>query len=244
MTLIEAFDIRAGDLISIVGGGGKSSLLFGIERAWLGNVVVTMTTRIFAAQVTRARASLTLADVNQLGEKLATHRSCLVIGETEGDKAKGVSAEIPHQLLTRPDVDIVAVEADGSRMRPVKAPAAHEPVIASGTTLGIVVVGIDALEGSIDTVAHRPKRVANLTQLTPNDTLTAECLTTLLTDPRGGLKSMPDQARIAICINKVDSAERQRQATAVAKKLMETGKVERVVLTMFQPAFAVQALFR
>ena len=48
-------------------------------------------------------------------------------------------------------------------MRPVKAPAAHEPVIPLEATLVVPVVGLDALEGPIDEVAHRPELVRRIT---------------------------------------------------------------------------------
>ena len=242
MTLIEAFGIQTGDLISIVGGGGKSSLLFGFEQQWAGNIVVTTTTRIFAAQIARARTHVTLETLGQLGTQLAKYHSCLVIGEAIGEKARGVPIELPAELLARADVDVVAVEADGSRMRPVKAPAAHEPVIAPETTVGGIVAGMDALEGALCDVAHRPKIITTLTNTQPHETLTPATLTTLLTHPQGGLKSMPADARIVICLNKVDTNQRQQTAHTVAQHLLATGKIERVVLTQLKPTIVIQTV--
>ena len=91
---------------------------------------------------------------------LAQHGSCLVVGQVQGDKAHGVPPELPGQLLARPDVDFVLIEADGSRMRPIKAPAEHEPVIPPGATLVVPVMGIDALDLPLAEAAHRPESVA------------------------------------------------------------------------------------
>ena len=58
-------------------------------------------------------------------------------------KADGVSVDLFQRLRTWfPDVCLLN-EADGSRMRPFKAPAAHEPVIPAETTLVVPVVGAD-----------------------------------------------------------------------------------------------------
>ncbi|MFA9421857.1 MAG: hypothetical protein ACERLB_17060, partial [Gammaproteobacteria bacterium] len=73
------------------------------------------------------------------------------------DQVSGVPAVLPAKWLARPDVDWVVVEADGSRMLPVKAPAEHEPVVPEETSLFVSVVGIDALDDSIERVAHRPE---------------------------------------------------------------------------------------
>ena len=107
---------------------------------------------------------------------LAAHGRCLVVENVRGDKALGVPAAQPGRWLARSDVDLVVVEADGSRRRPVKAPAPHEPALPPAVTLVVVMAGIDALAGPIRVVAHRPERVCALTGLAPQETLTPETL--------------------------------------------------------------------
>ena len=132
-TLRNALQIeRRPELVALVGGGGKTSLMFALASELPGRRVVTTTTRIFAAQMKHAPVVLSGHDLSRLGTALATHGYCLVIGRVDGDKALGVEPDLPAQLLARPDVDYVIVEADGSRMRPVKVPAAHEPVMPLG----------------------------------------------------------------------------------------------------------------
>jgi molybdenum cofactor cytidylyltransferase len=152
----------APELVALVGGGGKTSLLFALAAELPGRVVITTTTRIFDAQMSRAPAVVYANDLSPLGEALAAHGHCLVVGRVEGDKALGVPPDLPAQLLARPDVDAVLVEADGSRMRPIKAPADHEPVIPSGTTLLVPVAGIEALEGPLGEVAHRAEKIREI----------------------------------------------------------------------------------
>lgn len=246
MNLIEAFAIHRGELIALVGGGGKSSLMFGLAQSWPGRVVLTTTTRLFRAQVRQARSWVTIKKIDQLDQKLARHRSCLVVGPAdvhEHDKVLGVSADWPARFLARPNVEIVVVEADGSRRRPVKAPAAHEPVIPPETTLGIIVVGIDALERPIVEVAHRPQLVCDLTGLSPQQNLTPAALTKLLTDQNGGLKGMPPKARVAVCLNKIETAQRHAAAVAAADQLLIHAQVERVVLTSMRPEIAIRHVF-
>ena len=128
--VVEALGlVRAPELVAIVGGGGKSSLLFALARSLPGRVVMTTTTRIFAAQMSRAAEVCSLADESWRERLDAFDSNLLVVGGVAGERAVGVPAELPAELLARPRVDWVVVEADGSRMLPVKAPAAHEPVI-------------------------------------------------------------------------------------------------------------------
>lgn len=243
--LPKAFALKpSGELVAIVGGGGKTSLMFALARALPGNVVTTTTTRIFSAQMKLAPAVCFAGDENryfrdkgerlaplaELGSLLSVHGHCLVVGRVEGEKAAGVLPAIPAQLLARPDVDNVLVEADGSRMRPCKAPADHEPVIPDGTTLLIPVVGIDALGQPLVAAAHRPELVGALTGLGLEDVMTVEALATLITHPAGGMKGLPTRARMIPLINKVESAEKLASARLVAGRILQGERVERVVI--------------
>ncbi|MCZ7671710.1 MAG: selenium cofactor biosynthesis protein YqeC [Chloroflexi bacterium] len=106
--------------------------------------------------------------------------------------------------MARPDVDFVLVEADGSRMRPIKAPAEHEPVIPPDATVVAPVVGLDALERPLSEIAHRPEKIEQLLLPTShfsllNGMLTPEAIARILTHPWGGLKSVPAGARVIPC---------------------------------------------
>jgi len=231
-SLVTAFGLRPPSLVALVGGGGKTSLLFALAQALPGPVVVTSTTRIFAAQMKLAPATCYADNLAELGQHLAQHNICLVVGQVVGDKAIGVDKELPGRLLDRPDVDFVLVEADGSRMRPIKAPAAHEPVVPERTNLLVPIVGIDALGGQIESVAHRPERVRHLlagSDLSSNR-LTAEAIAHLITHPQGGLKNAPAEARIVPFINKVESSANLTAACLIARKMLHEPRVEGVVI--------------
>ena len=202
--LAAALGVTPPALVAFVGGGGKTTLMMALARELAqvapGRVIVTTTTRIFAAQMGLIPAG-----------------AALVVGPVQGDKALGVVPEEPGHLLARPGVDYVLVEADGSRMRPVKAPAGHEPVIPPETTLVVPVVGIDALDGPIAQVAHRPERVCALTGLQPQDWLTPAAIAALLVHPQGGLKGVPAGARVVPFINKVETPAQIAAAQEIAR---------------------------
>ncbi len=221
-------------LISLVGGGGKTSLMFALARALPGGVVLTTTTRIFAAQMKLATAVCDVNNLSSLDETLTQFGSCLVVGEVQGEKAFGVPPALPGQLLARPDVDFVVVEADGSRMLPLKAPAEHEPVIPPETTLVVPMLGIDALDGPIGAVAHRPELVLSVIgdrlavvgercsvvgdrlAASEGQALTPKEAAVLLTHPHGGLKNVPPGARVIPFVNKVETDEQLTAARQIA----------------------------
>lgn len=237
MNLPEAFGFGdEPELVAIVGGGGKSSLLFALARALAPGVITSTTTRIFQAQIRQSPAVTYADDLSPLENQLQQYGMTLVVGSVEGEKAFGLSPEQIMALWQRPSVHHVLVEADGSRMRPVKAPADHEPVIPPETTLVIPVVGIDALERSISAVAHRPERVSELTGLSPDERLTPEAIALLLTHPASGLKNAPESARVIPLINKVESDIELAAARQMARYVLALahGRVQRVVIGAVQ----------
>lgn len=231
-------------LVSLVGGGGKTSLMVALAQALAANgraTLVTTTTRIFTTQLTLAPAALTEAEASpdRLQATLARHGWCMVVGQLNGEKAQGVAIERPAQWLAQPGVDVVLVEADGSRMRPFKVPADHEPVVPPESTLLIPVVGVQAVNGRIATTAHRPERVVALAQLlrpnrtrpvTLNSRLTPALIAQLLTHRQGGLKDAPAAARIIPFVNQIETAVHFKQARQIAALALRTPAVTRVLL--------------
>jgi probable selenium-dependent hydroxylase accessory protein YqeC len=247
----------APQMVAFTGGGGKTSLLFALAKELQQRLVTTTTTRIFAAQMALAPAIAfagaesesddkeeEAALATTIGSHLARFGHCLVVGAVDGEKALGVPAELPARLLARPDVDYVLVEADGSRLRPCKAPAGHEPVIPAQSNVVVPVAGIDAVGGRLADVAHRPKRVAQLTGLSLSEPMTAAALAKLLSHPEGGLKGVPAAARIIPFINKVESEEALTAAREVARLLLREERIHQVVLGAVQTARPVREVHR
>lgn len=239
-TLREAFDLEnTGELIAFVGGGGKTSLLFalGEELAAGGKrVILTTTTRIAAYEAAQAPAiwrpdtvQRSNASAAALGTLLAQNGLVLVAGGDMGDKVKGVSLDLPGRLLARSDVDFVLVEADGANQLPIKAPAGHEPALPIGLTLLVPVVGIDALEAPLAQVAHRPKLIKLLTRRRLPERLSPVDVAVLLTHPEGGLKGLPEGARVVPFLNKVETDAQAAAAAEIAFLVLRNPHIARVV---------------
>src|SRR5690606_24722149 len=131
------------------------------------SVVTTMTTHIFVGQMARAPGRLVLSGAGallaQLPAALAEHRHVLIAGATvvEQDKVEGIPPSLIQRVANHHAVDVVIVEADGSRRLPFKAPATHEPVVPPAATVVVPVVGLAVLGRPLTAAhVHRPELVA------------------------------------------------------------------------------------
>jgi molybdenum cofactor cytidylyltransferase len=220
-----------------VGGGGKSSVVFRLaaEAAAQGRrAIVTHTARIAAFQTDWAPATVESQDNDlpeaSLAAHLAAHGWCLLTGPIVGDRRAGLSAATVDRLAARAaalGVSLITVEADGSKMRPIKAPAEHEPVLPESTTLLAPVVGLDAIGATIDDRnVHRPTLVRQLLGLPDSgpQRLTPAQVATLLCAPAGGAKARPPAARFVPLLNKADSPLRLACGRLVAALLARQGQ--------------------
>lgn len=242
----EALRLKTSAVVSFVGAGGKTSAMYRLanELADAGvRVVTTTTTRLFETQMALAPAVVTVEDgwtddhARELQRRLEEYGHCLVVGlpegEDGGEKRFGVSPELVAELHARPDVDVVLVEADGSRLRSFKAPARHEPVVPAVTTHLVPVVGVDAIGQPLADV-HRPERVARLAGVTPDSRVTPAIVATVLAHPAGGAKGRPPGATLMPLVSKVEDDAALQQARAVASLLLQEANVDAVVIGAVQ----------
>lgn len=239
MQLARAFAIRDKEVVSFVGGGGKTTTMFRLAAELVAQgkrVVTTTTTRIFAAQIKLAPQHIfatTLPEtLHAAREALRRGPHVLVIGATNQEgKAFGVEPVLVNELIALDQVDAVLCEADGSRMRPFKAPGEHEPVVPPLTTLLVPVVGIDAVGAPLDDAhVHRAAIVARLAGIPPGTVLEPQHIAHVLAHPEGGLKGKPVEARVIALINKVENDAQLAQARQVAHHLLECEWIDAVAI--------------
>ena len=241
MRLVSALRVGEKEVVAFVGGGGKTTAMFRLAAEIVesgGRVVTTTTTRIFAAQ-TRL-APVHVHSLPDLQAALQTSPHVLFTNEVDPVEGKtyGVSLEAIQNLKSQiSNLKIpILIEADGSRMRPFKAPAAYEPVIPACATLVVPVVGIDALGKPLtEKYVHRPELVARICQLPeglePSGSwVTPEMVAAVLAHPLGGRKGVPAGARVVPLINKVESEAGLQTAREIAERLMGMEGIDGVVI--------------
>jgi probable selenium-dependent hydroxylase accessory protein YqeC len=239
--LTEALGIKAKEAISLVGAGGKTTLMFRLaQELFLSgkNVVTTTTTKILEPTSRETNFLFIDPDGRKIKDFVQRHldqyHHITIAQERLGSgKLKGISPNLVNELWGSHGMDTIIIEADGAAGRPVKAPREEEPVIPSNTTLVVAILGVDGLEAELnERNVFQPERVSKITGISMGERLTDEAMAILMTHPEGIFKGTPSSSRVIVFLNKVDIANGVVKAKRIAKKVFERKhrQIERVVL--------------
>ncbi len=235
MALTQAMRVGRGAVVSFVGGGGKTTSMFrtASELSASGlRVVTTTTTHIAEDQARFAPSCISPGEIASLENRLDRFNHCLITGPADGKgRVAGVPLDLIAGLAKRSDIDVVLVEADGSRSRPFKAPGIHEPVVPEITTILVPIAGLDSIGRPLDDAhVHRPETVAALARQELGSTVTAETVARVLCHPEGGAKHRPSRARLVPLLNKADTGEAVRSGMELAQKLLASPAVDAAII--------------
>jgi probable selenium-dependent hydroxylase accessory protein YqeC len=242
-TLKEALEIRPKEVVSLVGAGGKTNLMFALARELTqqGKTVITSTTtKIFPPSPSETACVFVSSHEDEIIDfilKNADPKGCITIGSellTDSRKIKGVDPSLVSRVIRLKRVDYVIIEADGASQRPLKAPnPEYEPVIPSCTTMVIPVVGIDALGSKLfEEQVFRSEIASQLTGVRLGEVVTAETIARLILHPSGLATGSPAEARIIPFINKMDLSPNRSAARNLAREIFDAKhpRIDRVVL--------------
>ena len=255
MRLHQALNVKANDVISFVGAGGKTTAalrlmgeLAGIER-W---VVFTTTTKILEP-IPRENECLLLAEEEEalarvpelltrypkvfLARRRLEEVDLTALGESDRDypmhpnKLEGVTSSLVDHLAGRLSEAVILVEADGACHRALKAPAAYEPLVPASTTILVPMADLTVLGKPLtEQHVHRPELVAGLTGAALGQPVTVEMVATVLSHPQGGLKGLPEQARAIPILNQVAEGRPLDEASEISRLVLQNERIERVVI--------------
>lgn len=252
IALSQALALRSREIVSLVGAGGKTSAALRLldELAQAGQRVVLTTTTRLLEPIPRPGECLILAETPDDARRALVDPRCAkpILARrrlTETDAAFAASAPYPvraNKLAGLPSewLDALAaqfprltclVEADGARHRLLKAPAAHEPVVPTTTTLHVPMANLAVLDQPLTEVAvHRAALAAQCLNVPPGASLTPLLVAGLLAHPQGGLKGAPDVARIVPLLTWWRDEPPTEAAIETADLLAARPGIERVVV--------------
>lgn len=227
-SLASALCIQKG-VTAFVGGGGKTTAMLRLARelSGAGSVLVTTSTHIYPPASMQVMLSPAAADVR----KALGKGEPLCIGKLEPD-GKLAPAGLSYAALASM-ADYVLVEADGAKGMPLKAPAAHEPVLPNNASSVIAVAGLDGIGKPVSSAAFRPALYAGLLGCDLSHIVTPADVASVLCSENGQYKGVRASMRFAVLLNKADNADLLQIAYALAD-MLDASRVERAVITTHQ----------
>ncbi|MBL8098301.1 MAG: putative selenium-dependent hydroxylase accessory protein YqeC [Anaerolineales bacterium] len=230
MNLLQALRLdkkNKNGVISFVGSGGKTTAMFQLakqiyELRITSYVFLTCTTHLGTWQTKLADHHIVVKNKNDL-RNIPDKGIILLTGEIENEKTKPIDEETLnwlHIYCKNKNIPLF-IEADGSRQKPIKAPAEHEPPIPEFTDIVIHVTGLSALDKKLnDEHVHRAEIFSQLTNLEINKSITTEAIIKVLTHPQGGLKNIPQHAKKIALLNQADTPELKSIGGSMAQNLL------------------------
>jgi probable selenium-dependent hydroxylase accessory protein YqeC len=222
-------------VISLIGAGGKTSLMFGLARELAASgrtVLTTTTTHLFFPSRDQSPVTLVTETVPEFlaraGAALKDH-SHVSAGTRhlpETGKLKGFAAAMIDEIRQAGLFDWIIVEADGARQLPIKASDVHEPVMPSATTILVHVTGLDALNTPVDdTHVHRPAIFCANTGLAPGSRVDAHAMAvSCMLEIRKARDLAGSDPDAVVWLNKADDSQRMAAGRAVAARLKNRQK--------------------
>lgn len=186
--------------ICLVGGGGKTTVMYELAVAWATcgrKVLVLTSTHILQpADGSFAADAAAVQDLWQQGRYAVIGTPELSTGKLTAPP-QGLYNELQLQA------DVILCEADGSRHKPCKAPAAHEPVLLPDCDMVLAVAGMDALGRQLAQACQRPQLAAELLGCSLDSVIDEQMLSALLLSEQGARKNVGARAYY-IVLNKCD----------------------------------------
>ncbi len=232
MKLKELLQIRKGDIISIVGAGGKTTLMFslGEELREESKVLVTTTTKIYHPRKHQFDfIAIDKADFSKHNNK--NYKGIYIYGSGINNEKKlvGLSCELLEEQT--PYFDYILVEADGSKEKSIKGWKDNEPVISNKTNKTIGVLNIQAIGQEINNDnIHRLKEFIDITNSCEGELISIENIILLIFHHKGLFKnSLGDRI---LFINKVESKEDMILANKLLTRIFEENNkyIKKIVL--------------
>jgi probable selenium-dependent hydroxylase accessory protein YqeC len=229
-SLSEAFGLTGGGVISLVGAGGKTSLMFRLasEFAAAGEPVLTTTTTKIMMPTPKQSAQVVLANslksvLSRARILLTNHRhisAALTRLSNFPEKLSGFPPDFVDEIWDSELFRWIIVEADGAAGKSLKVPADHEPVMPPSSKYIIGVVGLKALGKPLDEDwVFRHDRYSQITGLLQGKPITESSIVAAVLHEKGLFKDSSQHARKTLFLNTADCVRGMESAKAIASEL-------------------------
>lgn len=205
--------------ISVVGAGGKTTVIRKILKECKEQKIpcaVSTTTHIQAYDVEYFLGEPSV----EMFRKLVLQYESVWMGEKTAERKLSAFPDTFIKTISK-EPGVLLLEADGAKHLPVKAPAAHEPVIVPETDIVLNVYGMSAVGKKIGEVCFRTEKVTKILGKKEADILCPEDIVSLAKSAIAGRKQVADSMEYHVILNQADTKERLEMAEWIAENIMD-----------------------
>ena len=212
--------------IAVVGGGGKTSLIYYLARLFIKQkrkVIIATSTHMVKDN---SHPFALWGDKSKIRESLLKACYCVTgIPEENTGKITCPKEADWRELLSL--CDVLLIEADGAKGLPLKVPADHEPVIPDAAELVIGVAGLDVLDKPIKDVCHRPELTAEFLGVDTSHLVTEEDIAEICCSSRGLRKGVGNRD-FKVFLNKADTSDSRKRGFYIRDMILKnlSGQME------------------
>lgn len=243
MILTEILELKEKEMISAVGGGGKTTLLFNLalELSKVGKkVLLSTTTKIYLPEA-EENFKVILGDEEEVLNNIKAEKNLIIISGkriVEENKLEGLNKSFYNIIFEKNMFDYILIEADGSKRKPIKFHAYYEPVIPELTTKVIGIVGLDCMGEKLDNqIFHRAEDFCREFGYKIGDNIDEKMVADLIISGKGLFKTSPDNSEKILILNKADNPDRQNWATKIIKEINKRSdnlSLAKILITSFE----------
>lgn len=224
MKLKDIIGIEKGNVVSIVGAGGKTTLMYylGKELKENGKVLMSTTTKILPPKKDESDFFL-IGKEEYTNIKNKQHLGSYVYSYGKNNEGKLLGIKEEEIALIKEDFNYIILEADGSKCKPLKGWSDTEPVIYKETDITIGVLNIKVLEKKItDDLIHRLEEFKKLTIGIKEDTITNKHLIRIIFNEKGLFKN--SKGKRILFINKVEDSKYKTLVKSLLEEVEEENR--------------------
>ena len=212
--LFDLIDLKNGDIVSVVGSGGKTTFMYKLSKE-LSNkkVIITTSTKMFIPKEDEKFNIIFLNESKNINLEKGIN---FLIGEIVSENKFHTNVELIDENVY--GFDYLLIESDGSKRKPLKGWNETEPVISKRTNKTVGIIPIDII-GKIakEDIIHRIEKFSKISLISEGEEITPEAIANVISSKNGLFKNSVGEK--ILFLNKIENKKQYEMACKLLKIL-------------------------
>lgn len=212
--LFDLIDLKNGDIVSVVGSGGKTTFMYKLSKE-LSNkkVIITTSTKMFIPKEDEKFNIIFLNESKNINLEKGIN---FLIGEIVSENKFHTNVELINENVY--GFDYLLIESDGSKRKALKGWNETEPVISKRTNKTVGIIPIDII-GKIakEDIIHRIEKFSKISLISEGEEITPEAIANVISSKNGLFKNSVGEK--ILFLNKIENKKQYEMACKLLKIL-------------------------